>query len=277
MSRKIYGRPIATPINPAKYSGGAALPLDGKNGQFLAMQNGFPAWVDAPSGGSDASEICVVNVTGDIDNYTTDKTGVELVAAHKEGKMLVCQVNGSNLLYPFWVDAGPPEAVWFNGIFADRVVVVTVHTTGSVTMTMTAIQEAEKVGDLDDLTTEDKSSIVNAINEVAASGKDGTEYAITAKRFEAGENPNISPLDPRGGVELTIDKTVVDDEGNTSFEVYNEYIFDGYDGAPGADAEFPSGGTAGQVLTIAEDGSVVWADPTGGGTSTIPSAEGVGF
>lgn len=38
----------------------------------------------------------------------------------------------------------------------------------------------------------------------------------------------------------------------------------------------PTGGTAGQVLTIADDGSVVWADPTGG-TGSVASAEGVEF
>jgi len=39
----------------------------------------------------------------------------------------------------------------------------------------------------------------------------------------------------------------------------------------------PYGGTPGQVLTIADDSSLVWADPPSGGTSTIPSAEEVGF
>lgn len=132
----------------------------------------------------------------------------------------------------------------------------------------------------------------------------GCEYTISAERFEAGENENVSANDPRGGVELTIFKTGTDENGEAVNEMYQEIIFDGYDGASvthwwdgttlnvvsasglasadlrgpaGADAEFPSGGTAGQVLTIAEDGSVVWADPTGSGTSTIPSAEGVGF
>lgn len=41
-------------------------------------------------------------------------------------------------------------------------------------------------------------------------------------------------------------------------------------------SSLPSGGTAGQVLTMGEDGKAVWADaPTGGGS--IPSAEGVEF
>lgn len=37
----------------------------------------------------------------------------------------------------------------------------------------------------------------------------------------------------------------------------------------------PYGGTPGQVLTVADDGSLAWADPTGG--SSVASAEGVAF
>lgn len=44
----------------------------------------------------------------------------------------------------------------------------------------------------------------------------------------------------------------------------------------GGGAGLPTGGTAGQVLTIGSDGNPVWADVTSGGGS-IPSVEGVTF
>lgn len=71
-----------------------------------------------------------------------------------------------------------------------------------------------QIGDLSGLSTTDQSSLVAAINEVAASGG----------------------------------------SGGTSL---------------------PSGGTAGQVLTIGSDGTPVWADATGG--ESLPAAEEVLF
>lgn len=47
-----------------------------------------------------------------------------------------------------------------------------------------------------------------------------------------------------------------------------------------APTPLPAGGTEGQVLTKAADGSVVWSDPPeggGGGTLSVPSAQGVMF
>lgn len=43
----------------------------------------------------------------------------------------------------------------------------------------------------------------------------------------------------------------------------------------GGGTGLPSGGTAGQVLTMGSDGTPVWADATGG--AAVPSAEGVEF
>lgn len=46
-------------------------------------------------------------------------------------------------------------------------------------------------------------------------------------------------------------------------------------GSGGSGSELPTGGTAGQVLTVGSDGKYIWADPTGGGN--LPAAEEVLF
>lgn len=61
---------------------------------------------------------------------------------------------------------------------------------------------------------------------------------------------------------------------------FQAHIFE-YDGVAYVNVQYktftavPTGGTAGQVLTVLDDGSVGWADPTGG--SSVASAEGVAF
>lgn len=58
--------------------------------------------------------------------------------------------------------------------------------------------------------------------------------SVSATRFEAGENENLSPLDPRGGVEVTINTMEFKEDGSVEATYASEYVFDGYDGAPGA-------------------------------------------
>lgn len=56
-------------------------------------------------------------------------------------------------------------------------------------------------------------------------------------------------------------------------------IIDELGGAAGGGSSLPTGGTAGQVLTMGADGAY-WADPPeggGGGTLSVPSAQGVLF
>lgn len=167
----------------------------------------------------------IVNVTGDIDSgYTADKTGVELVAAANAGKQLLCIVNSAIRLQAVWVDNGPPEAVWFSGNFGGELSTVTVHTEGTVTIT------TGQVGDT--LPTGGKAGQVltsNGDNTVKWDAFETT--SISAKRFEAGENENVSALDPRGGIELTIMKSGTDANGEAVNEMYQEIVFDGYDGA----------------------------------------------
>lgn len=55
--------------------------------------------------------------------------------------------------------------------------------------------------------------------------------SVSAARFEAGENENISALDPRGGVEITIMTTEFKEDGTTEVTYDSKYVFDGYDGA----------------------------------------------
>lgn len=88
-----------------------------------------------------------------------------------------------------------------------------------------------KVGDLSGLQTTAKDNLVAAINEAAASGGDSSDCVKTVN--------GVAP----------------DESGNVQLEF---------------GSGLPSGGTAGQVLTMGEDGKPVWADG-------IPSAEGVMF
>lgn len=56
-----------------------------------------------------------------------------------------------------------------------------------------------------------------------------------------------------------------------------QFLSIGSDGKPvwaDAPSNIPSGGTTGQVLTIGEDGNIVWANVTGG-NNTLPAAEEV--
>ena len=64
----------------------------------------------------------------------------------------------------------------------------------------------------------------------------------------------------------------IDESGNTHI-LYPVTKLGNVDGTDGT--VLPSGGVAGQVLTMGSDGNPVWADSTGG--TAVPSAEGVEF
>lgn len=149
-----------------------------------------------------------------------------------------------------------------------------------------------KIGDLSGLNTTAKDNLVAAINEAAASVGEHDLFDVTVVDEEnyivshsldeiesAIAEGKIPVLNVDGGIFWiggAFQKSMFNIFGNRvdvlTFEIDNEKKL--------TFTEFsrpcvPTGGTAGQVLTMGEDGKLVWADATGG--ASIPSAEEVLF
>lgn len=176
-----------------------------------------------------------------------------------------------------------------------------------------------KVGDLSGLQTTAKDNLVTAINEVVAGGGGSSELPYfdlsemgVADVVLGGEAVSLSAdmTDLRtalsnGSIKIkfvlksgsySVPSTgVVNGLHNVLTDEYQIIQFGTLNGThiyvnaivktnsitiqADVDTSIPSGGTAGQVLTMGSDGKAVWADaPSGGGESgNVPSAEGVGF
>lgn len=103
-------------------------------------------------------------------------------------------------------------------------------------------------------------------------------YGISERYFWVSEDKKVTteyidiiPAHTKGNIavgQVLAVKTV--DEANRPTE------WEAVDLPSGGGSSLPTGGTAGQVLTMGEDGTAVWADPPAGGGS-VPSAEGVEF
>lgn len=183
---------------------------------------------------------------------TSDWNGLEKTAYFTQGeKSHPIKLDENNIAFPIHLSAGEWEVSvvgreYANGELAERITTdkatinVKPFKIGTETPfpepTPTEIEALKaEMGNLPDLLTKDKTSIVNAINELYRKGGTGGG--------DGGFSPivTIEPFD--GGHRITI----VDAEGEKSFDV-----FDGIDGTNGVDGEKGEKGDKGDPYTLTE-------------------------
>lgn len=122
---------------------------------------------------------------------------------------------------------------------------------------MTAVDTLEtSVGDITALATTDKTSLVAAINELAASAGSGSGSPIDSISATVGQIAKVKTVD-ESGKPTEWEAVDMPSGGGSDLPAYTEADY-------------------GKVLSCTADG-LVWVAQSGGGSGDVPSAEGVEF
>lgn len=233
-------------------------------------------------------------------NFLTEIPGEYVTESELNAKGYITNFTETDPTVPSWAKAATKPAYTAAEVGADAS-----GTANSIVSTHNTASDAHNdirfmIGDLSGLQTTAKDNLVAAINEAAASevlivtvdtvdtvDTETMTASHSASEIYAAVTAGLLVIVRNGNLTMTLDRV-----SETEAVFITAFTIDGAvlggniviandktvtmesNGIIGV----PAGGTAGQVLTMGEDGKAVWADaPSGGGSGNVPSAEGVGF